>query len=119
MGFTSHHYPFQDHYDPSGDTEWRYGKKARTDLVKSENWRENLNFGHRYIIEDVKCNLALITSIGRWCGVPTPIAASLLTLIGVLATEDFNLTGRTLNNLGVGDLSPQAMSDLLWNGFEA
>ncbi|MBI9084313.1 MAG: hypothetical protein JEZ11_11995 [Desulfobacterales bacterium] len=61
---------------------------------------------------------ALMASIGIWCGVPTPIASSLLTLIGILAAEDFTLPGRPLNNLGVANLSPQVLSNLLWKGFD-
>ena len=118
LGYTSHHYPFEDHYDPAGDAEWIYGKKAHTDLIKSEKWRERLNFNHRYILEDVKCNLALITSIGDLCGVETPIADSLLTLIGTISGENFSETGRTLRTIGVGDLSLEELTTLLSEGFD-
>lgn len=117
LGFRSHHYPFGDHYDPSPQREWMYGRKAHTDLVESEKWRETLDFGHRYIREDVRCNLALLASIGAWCGRPTPIADALLTLIGAICGEDFRATGRTLDRLGVGGLSVDAFGALLQNGF--
>jgi len=117
LGFSSHHYPFEDHYSPDSQTEWMYGRKAHTDLVKSEKWRESLDFGHRYIIEDVKCNLALMASIGDFCRVQTPIADALLTLIGVISGENFRQTGRTLTALGLGDLSPPELTKLLWEGF--
>ncbi len=118
LGFSSHHYPFEDHYDPAGETEWMYGRKAHTDLVKSEKWRESLNFHHRYIVEDVRCNLALMASIGDLCRVETPIADSLLTLIGAISGEDFRKTGRTLENLGVGDLSLEEFNGVLSEGFD-
>lgn len=117
--FSSHHYPFTDHYDPDGKTEWMYGRKAHTDLVKSEKWREDLNFSHRYILEDVKCNLSLLASIGDYCRIETPIADSLLTLIGIIAGENFSRTGRTLDNLGVSDLTPAAFDEVLKRGFDA
>jgi opine dehydrogenase len=117
LGFSSHHYPFRDHYDPASETEWMYGRKAHTDLVKSEKWRESLDVSHRYVVEDVKCNLALMTSIGDLCRVETPLADSLLTLIGAICGEDFRKTGRTLATLGVGDLSLEAFSRLLQEGF--
>lgn len=117
LGFSSHHYPFRDHYDPDSDTEWMYGRKAHTDLVKSEKWRESLDVSHRYVVEDVKCNLALMASIGDLCRVEIPIADSLLTLIGTMCGEDFRKTGRTLNTLGVGDLSLEALTRLLQEGF--
>lgn len=118
LGYQSHHYPFADHYNSAGDTEWMYGRKAHTDLVKSEKWRESLNFNHRYIVEDVRCNLALTASIGDLCRVETPIADSLLTLIGTIAGENFRTSGRTLQNLGVGDLSVDELTTLLWKGYE-
>jgi len=119
LGFSSHHYSFRDHYDPASDTEWMYGRKAHTDLVKSEKWRESLDVGHRYIVEDVKCNLALMASIGDLCRVETPLADSLLTLIGTICGEDFGKTGRTLETLGVGDLPLEAFKKLLKEGFDA
>ncbi len=117
LGYQSHHYPFEDHYNAAGDTEWMYGRKAHTDLVKSEKWRESLSFDHRYIVEDVKCNLTLMASIGDWCRVETPIADSLLSLIGAISGENFRTTGRTLQNLGVGDLSLDELTTLLWKGY--
>jgi opine dehydrogenase len=118
LGYRSHHYPFEDHYNSAGDSEWMYGRKAHTDLVKSEKWRESLTFDHRYIVEDVKCNLALMASIGDLCHVETPLADSLLTLIGAVAGENFIKTGRTLQNLAVGDLSLEELTALLWKGYE-
>jgi len=119
IGYSSHHYPFVDHYNPKGDAEWMYGKKAHTDLVKSEKWRESLSFEHRYILEDVKCNLALIASVGDLCRVETPIADSLLTLIGTICGENFKKTGRTLQTLGVGGRSLEELKTLLQDGFES
>lgn len=117
LGFTSHHYPFSDHYDEKSENEWMYGRKAHTDLVKSESWREPLTFNFRYITEDVKCNLALLCSIGDLCHVETPIADSLLKLIGVIADEDFRETGRTIDSLGLSDKSVDEIKELLQEGF--
>lgn len=117
LGYQSHHYPFEDHYNSAGDNEWMYGRKAHTDLVKSEKWRESLSFDHRYILEDVKCNLALMASIGDLCRAETPIADSLLALIGTISGENFRTTGRTLQNLGVGDLALDELTTLLWQGY--
>jgi opine dehydrogenase len=117
LGFTSHHYPFADHYDENSDNEWMYGRKGHTNLVKSESWRETLTFDYRYIKEDVKCNLALLCSIGDLCGVETPIADSLLRLIGVIADEDFENTGRTLDNFGLSGKGVDEIVELLKEGF--
>ncbi|MFP4036790.1 MAG: NAD/NADP octopine/nopaline dehydrogenase family protein [Desulfobacteraceae bacterium] len=117
LGFTCHHYPFSDHYDQESEEPWMYGRKAHTDLVKSESWREPLHFGHRYITEDVKCNLALLTSIGDFAGQETPIADSLLTLLGVIVGEDFRKTGRTLETLGLGQTEKEEMERILLQGL--
>lgn len=117
LAFESHHYPFSDHYDPDSQDLWMYGRKAHSDLVKSESWREKLNFSHRYIQEDVKCNLALLCSIGDLCRAEIPIARSLLKLIGVIADEDFMKTGRTLEALGLSDLSVSGVTRILDEGL--
>jgi opine dehydrogenase len=117
LGFTSHHYPFSDHYDENSEKEWMYGRKAHSDLVKSESWREPLDFNFRYIKEDVKCNLALLCSIGDYCKVETPIADSLLKLIGVLVDQDFTQDGRTLDYLGLSGQPIDELMALLHKGF--
>jgi opine dehydrogenase len=117
LGFRSHHYPFSDHYDQNSKDEWMYGRKAHTDLVRSESWRESLDFNHRYIREDVKCNLALHCSIADFCGVVTPVAHSLLNLLGALVGEDFMKTGRTLESLGLSHHSRSELMRLLEEGY--
>ena len=117
LGFESHHYPFSDHYDPDSEELWMYGRKAHTDLVKSESWREKLNFSHRYIQEDVKCNLALLCSIGDLCHEEIPIARSLINLWGVIADEDFVRTGRTLEALGLADVPVDSVMRILDEGL--
>jgi opine dehydrogenase len=117
LGFKSHHYPFSDHYDQNSSHEWMYGRKAHTQLVKSESWREKLDFNHRYIREDVKCNLALHCSVADLCGVETPIAHALLTLIGAVVGEDFMKTGRTLASLGLSARAADELMKLLDEGF--
>ncbi|MHB8763486.1 MAG: NAD/NADP octopine/nopaline dehydrogenase family protein [Deferrisomatales bacterium] len=119
LGFASHPYPIADHYEPSGDQEWMYGRRGHTELVKSEQWRERLGFAHRYVMEDAKVNLALLTSVGRLAGVATPVADALLTLLGALAGEDFRETGRTLTSLGLGGCSAPELAALLERGFES
>ena len=106
-----------DHYDENSENEWMYGRKAHTDLVKSESWREPLTLNFRYITEDVKCNLALLCSIGDICKIETPIADSFLELIGVLVDEDFSKTGRTLESLGLAQLPLEKISKVLHDGF--
>jgi opine dehydrogenase len=116
LGFGSHHYPFVDHYDERSENEWMYGRRGHTELVKSEKWRESLDFDHRYVREDVKCNLALLSSIGDLCKVETPIADSLLTLVGVITGEDYRKTGRTLDYLGLSNRTVEEIMERLHEG---
>ncbi len=117
LGYTSHHYPFADHYDAEAEQEWMYGRKGHTELVKSEKWREGLDFNHRYIQEDVKCTLALLASLGAWSGVATPIADALLTLHGAITGENHRQTGRTLESLGLAGLGRDELETLLNEGL--
>jgi len=117
LGFGSHHYPFADHYGENYKNEWMYGRRGHSELVKSEKWRESLDFNHRYIREDVKCNLALLSSIGDLCEIETPIADSLLNLIGVITDEDYKKTGRTLEYLGLSNKTVDEIMELLHEGF--
>jgi opine dehydrogenase len=117
LGYTSHHYPFYNHYNQNSDEEWMYGRKAHSELVESESWRESLDFSFRYITEDVKCNLALFCSIADRAEISAPIAHSLLTLLGVIVGEDFALTGRTLNRLGLEGKSIEEIKCILHDGL--
>ncbi|MCL5942380.1 MAG: NAD/NADP octopine/nopaline dehydrogenase family protein [Actinobacteria bacterium] len=116
LGFGPPHYPIAHHYDAHGDEEWMYGRRGHTDLVTSEKWREPLSFAHRYIREDVHCNLALFSSIGDLAGVETPVADSLLRLVGVITGQNHMAEGRTLTNLGLGELSLSELDRLLQEG---
>lgn len=118
LGFSSHHYPFSDHYYEDSQNEWMYGRKAHSDLGESDRWREHLEFkNHRYIVEDVRYNLALHSSIGDFCNVETPITDSLLKLIGVIVDEDFEKTGRTLEYLDLADKPLDEIMNILFEGF--
>ena len=116
LGYSEPHYPMADHYDPQRDNEWMYGRGAHTDLVKSEKWRESLGFSHRYIQEDVHENLALLASIGDLANFETPIADSILRLVGVITGQDHLHEGRTLANLGLGDMTAAELQQLLQEG---
>lgn len=117
LGFKSHHYPFSDHYDENSENIWMYGRKAHVDLVESGSWRESLDFRHRYVQEDVKCNLSLFSSIGNLCNVNTPITNALLELIGAIVDEDLLETGRTLKLLGLSGKSIDEIFQILEEGF--
>ena len=64
LGYGAPHYPLADHYD---NDRWMYGD-AHKKLVKSGDWRENIDlYRHRYIAEDTEIGLAFLASVARWC----------------------------------------------------
>jgi opine dehydrogenase len=117
LGYGAPHFPLADHYDDSRD-EWMYGNSSHEKLTDSGDWREDIDLiHHRYMQEDTRLGLSLIVSLGRWVGIPTPVAAGLLALASAVAGEDFYKTGRTLENLNLYGLDQGDMKTLLHNGF--
>ena len=68
------------------------------------------SFQHRYVSEDAACGMAMLVSLGECCGVPTPLTRSFLTIAGAINGADYLKEGRTLQNLGLGGLTPETLS---------
>jgi opine dehydrogenase len=119
LGYGAPHFPLRDHYNKEGEgDEWMYGRAAHEKLTDSGDWREDINLkSHRYMLEDTRLGLSLIVSVGRWAGVETPIAAGLLAIGGAVAERDLYREGRTLENLGLSDLSVEELRQLLQDGI--
>jgi len=116
LGYRAPHFPLADHYDDSRP-EWMYGNSSHEKLTDSGDWREHIDLKtHRYMREDVELGLAFLVSVGDWAGVRTPVASGLLALGSAIVGEDFRRTGRTLETLGLGGLSPAEMRTLLATG---
>lgn len=117
LGYTAPHFPLADHYNTDGD-EWMYGWAAHEKLTSSGDWREKIVLAtHRYMREDTQLGLTLLVSIGRWSGHPMPIAAGLLALASAVTGEDLYTSGRTLQRLGLAELSPTEMKRVLTDGI--
>lgn len=114
LDYTSHHWPLEDLYSRVGETF--YGVISRDRMERHSVWREKIDFHHRYVTEDVACGLALWSSLGRKLGVPTPLADVFLALASVVNDEDYRTTGRTLENLGLAELSVQELHERLRAG---
>ena len=111
LGYSSHHWPLEDLYSRTGETF--YGVISRDRMERQSVWREKIDFHHRYVTEDVGCGLALWSSLGRRLGVPTPLSDVFLTLASTVNDLDYRATGRTLENLGLADLSIDALKERL------
>src|SRR4051794_1043714 len=116
LGYAAPHYPLADHYL---NDRWMYGD-AHKKLVKSGDWREHIDLHqHRYITEDTELGLAFLASVARWTGADAPIAQGLLAIVGGFLGRDLRRGPRTLEGLGLADLSRQQLQDLLQQGEQA
>jgi opine dehydrogenase len=117
IGYGAPHFPLSDHYSMDGD-EWMYGRAAHKKLTDSGDWREKIDLRtHRYMREDTALGLSLLVSVGRWAGAPVPVAEGLLAMASALTGEDLYGGGRTLERLGLAQLSPGEMRDILHYGY--
>ncbi|MEU0470155.1 NAD/NADP octopine/nopaline dehydrogenase family protein [Amycolatopsis sp. NPDC006131] len=117
LGYGAPHFPLADHYATDGD-EWMYGRAAHEKLTDSGDWREKIDLlTHRYMLEDTRLGLSLLVSVGRWAGVPTPVAAGLLSIASAVTGRDLYAEGRTLESLGLAELSRPELTRLLREGF--
>lgn len=113
LGYAAPHYPLADHYDSD---RWMYGDVHRQ-LQKSGDWREHIDLHrHRYITEDTVIGLALLASVARFAQVDAPLAHGLLAIVGAFLGRDLRHGGRTLEALGLADLSVGQLRSRLHDG---
>jgi opine dehydrogenase len=117
LGYGAPHFPLADHYATEGD-EWMYGRSAHAKLTDSGDWREKVDLlSHRYMREDTALGLSLLMSVGLWAGQPMPIASGLVAIASAVTGEDLYAHGRTLESLGLADLTRNRMTSFLANGY--
>lgn len=70
----------------------------------------------RYLSEDVPMSLVPIASLGEKFGVPVPTIRALIHLASVLHQTDYWAQGRTVEKLGIQDLTADQLHDLVESG---
>jgi opine dehydrogenase len=118
-GYPAPHYEMSTYYDEGRAAEGLYGAGAKAKVVGSGLWNEDLTFEHRYVVEDVALGLSLFESAARTASVPSPAVSGLLMLFGVLLAREFSGRGRSLEALGLGDLSLREIRTLLQEGWSS
>ena len=117
LGYRGPHFPLAHHYASEGE-QWMYGRGSHDRLTDSGDWRERIVLTeHRYMHEDLRLGLSLLVSVAELAGVATPLAKAFLAIGGAIGGADFMKDGRTLANLGLGDLSREQLQTLLREGF--
>jgi len=67
----------------------------------------------RYLTEDIPMSLVPIASIGYQLGIPTPNIDSIIQIGSTMLKVDFSISGRTVDKLGLCNLSSNEMIDLV------
>ncbi len=70
----------------------------------------------RYITEDIPMGATLTLSLGRKAGVPMPTYESIIHLASVVNNTDYYATGRSLENLGLSELSLEELKHYFLTG---
>jgi opine dehydrogenase len=68
--------------------------------------------GLRYVVEDVPTGLVPVSELGNKLGVPTPTIDLIIDVANTIYDRDFRAAGRTLERLGLADLSVEQLKAL-------
>jgi opine dehydrogenase len=68
---------------------------------------------HRFLLEDIPFGMVPMESLGRIAGVPTPNTTAIIELACALVGEDMRKESRTLEYLGLGQISLQDLLRLV------
>jgi len=102
LGYTSHS-------SPDGS------KKAHAS-PEFQNLIGPTSMQHRYITEDAATGQALMVSLGEMLNVPTPVTKALVTLASVVNQTNYLKEGRTVQKLGISNLTVEQLNRYLAEG---
>ncbi len=71
----------------------------------------------RYILEDVPMGLVPMEAFGAFYGVPTPTISALVSLANSLVGEEFRVSGRNFNRLGLTGFTLSKMESYIRDGL--
>lgn len=72
----------------------------------------------RYLTEDAPCSLVFCANLARQLGVKTPIMDSVANLASALRDEDYWVTGRTLDKVGLAGMTGEEMKKFVMEGYQ-
>ena len=96
------------------------GKDLYELLQKNKQYQEIYapnSINHRYIMEDVPMSLVPIASLAEHIDVKTPTINLIIDLANSVCSRDFRVEGRTVQSLGIQDLSVKELINLVNNGM--
>ena len=74
------------------------------------------NLDGRYLVEDTPCSLVAMAEIGKVEGVSTPTMDAVINIAKALKGEDYWKTGRTLEKMGIDNMSASEIDQYLKTG---
>jgi opine dehydrogenase len=116
-GFPAPHYEMATYYDEARAAEGLYGAGAKSKLVASGLWNEELTLAHRYVTEDVELGLPFLESAARSVSVTSPAISGLLGVFAALLGRPIAGAGRDLDHLGLGELTLREVRELFHEGW--
>lgn len=72
----------------------------------------------RYLTEDAPCSLVAMAEIAKLVKVATPVMDSVVVLASVLRSENYWVTGRTLEKMGLNGMTINEIRELLQKGYK-
>ncbi|MFW6288057.1 MAG: NAD/NADP octopine/nopaline dehydrogenase family protein [bacterium] len=108
--------------DPLSAEDWlrlsynASGKNLNEMLINNSQYQgisAPCTLDHRYVLEDVPMSLVPISSFAKMCNVDTPTIDLIIELAETVYDRNFRLEGRTIESLGISNLTPNEILNLV------
>jgi opine dehydrogenase len=74
------------------------------------------DLGSRYLVEDAPCTLVCMVELAHLAGVEVPLMESIVSLAGALRSDDYWVSGRTLEKVGLDGMTIDEIREYLYYG---